>query len=910
MSEEIPKQYNPKDTESKWEAFWLDNGCSHADVERGGKSYSIVIPPPNVTGILHMGHALNNTIQDILIRHKRMQGFNVLWMPGTDHAGIATQNVVEKKLAAAGSSRKKIGREAFLKEIWAWREQYGSTIIRQLKRIGCSCDWPRERFTMDEGLSQAVMEVFQRLYKKGLVYRGDYIIHWCPRCQTALSDEEAEHREVQGALYYIHYPIEGEKGFVTVATTRPETMLGDTAVAVNPRDERFTHLHGKHLLLPVLGRRLKIVTDDFVDPQFGTGAVKVTPAHDPNDFQIGIRHKLELVNVMRDDGTMNENAGPDYEGMDRFECREALVLDLKERKLLEKVVPHHHAVGHCYRCHTVVEPRLSKQWFVKTKPLAAQAIEVVKSGKVKFCPDRWTKVYLDWMENIRDWCISRQIWWGHRIPVWYCDCGKKDCRCGEPIVSVDKPKACPQCGSDKLRQDPDVLDTWFSSWLWPFSTFGWPKESKDLKLYYPTDALVTAQEIIFFWVARMIMAGLEFMGDIPFKDVYIHGTVRDATGTKMSKSLGNTIDPLEIIDQYGADALRFSLIVITAQGQDVFLSKDKFEMGRNFANKIWNASRFLLMNFGAMEKGSLAEHEEDLSTEDLYIVGKLQTAIGQVTRALSEYRFNEAALAVYEFFWHDFCDRYIESAKIYLYEGGGGQDKQRTQFVLYYVLDNVLRLLHPFMPFVTEEIWQRLKEIAGGLPLSDYPRDAVQQPKSIMTAPWPQSDVRWVRPQIIARVENKYEVIRVGRNLRTEYQIPPAKEVEFVIKPSDTKSESLLKEDSAFLAKFLKASRMEICGGFKPDRPMVANLCACGTVYLNLEGILDVEQEKKRLEKTMAKLRQEISKLEGRLNNPSFRDKAPKDVVEGEEVKKRELQEKIQKLQSNLALLSGKTEGG
>ncbi len=906
--QDIPKQYNPKDVESKWEAFWLDKGLSHAEASRGGKSYSIVIPPPNVTGILHMGHALNNTIQDILIRHKRMAGFNALWMPGTDHAGIATQNVVEKKLAKEKKSRKDMTREQFIDLVWKWKEEHGSTIIRQLKRMGCSCDWPRERFTMDEGLSRAVLEVFQRLHAKGLIYRGDYIINWCPRCQTALSDEEAEHREMEGALYHIQYPIEGEKGFVTVATTRPETMLGDVAVAVNPKDERYAHLKGKHLTLPIVNRRLQIIFDDFVDPTFGTGAVKVTPAHDPNDFAMAARHDLKPVNVMNDDGSMNAQAGEQYEGMDRFECREALVLDLKERKLLQKVDPHRHAVGHCYRCHTVVEPRLSKQWFVKMKPLAQKAIEVVRAGRVKFYPERWTKVYLDWMENIRDWCISRQIWWGHRIPVWYCE-GDDKCKleCKQPIVAVQPPKVCPHCGSDKLKQDPDVLDTWFSSWLWPFSTFGWPEQNKDLKFYYPTDALVTAQEIIFFWVARMIMAGLEFMGDAPFKEVYIHGTVRDATGTKMSKSLGNTIDPLEIIDQYGADALRFSLIVITAQGQDVFLSKDKFEMGRNFANKIWNASRFLMLNLGRLESGKTMQYLRGMTPEDIYIVGKLNLAVQKTTQALAEYRFNEAALTAYDFFWHDFCDRYIESAKINLYEESAKEDKERTQFVLYYVLDTTLRILHPFMPFITEEIWHNLKAVVGGLPLAPYAKAPGGQPASIMNAPWPQFEERQVDHDTIARVENKYEVLRVGRNLRTEYQVPPGKEVDFVIKASDAGTEKLLQEDKVFLQKFLKASRLDIRKDFKPDRPMAANLSSCGTIYLVLEGLLDIAQEKQRIEKSMAKLEQEVNKLTERLANPAFRDKAPKEIIEEQEAKKKEMQAKIDKLRGNLSLLSLKT---
>ncbi len=592
---DISKAYDPKATEDKWYKYWEDKKLFKALISKEKKPYTIVIPPPNITGILHMGHALNNTIQDILIRYKRMQGFEALWLPGTDHAGIATQNVVEKKLAKDNLKRQDLGREEFLKRVWKWREEYGSTIIKQLKKLGSSCDWSRTRFTMDQGLSNAVVEVFIALYNKGLIYKGDYIVNWCPRCHTALSDEEAQHRDVDGMLYHIRYPIKDTKDHVVVATTRPETMLGDVAVAFSPSDKRYKHLKGKKLVLPVLDRELNAIFDRLVDPKFGTGALKVTPAHDPVDFQLGIAHNLKSINVMNEDATMNSLASADYEGMDRFECREALLEALKERGLLVKAEPHRHAVGHCYRCHTMVEPRLSKQWFVKMKPLAEKAIEAVKKKKIRFHPARWTKVYLNWMENIRDWCISRQIWWGHRIPVYYCKECSKDEKQGM-IVSKAKPDKCPSCGSSQIEQDPDVLDTWFSSWLWPFSTLGWPDKKGDLKYFYPTDTLVTAQEIIFFWVARMIMAGFEFMGKAPFKDIYIHGTVRDATGTKMSKSLGNIIDPLEIIEQYGADALRFSIISITAVGQDVFLSKERFEMGRNFANKIWNASRLVLMN--------------------------------------------------------------------------------------------------------------------------------------------------------------------------------------------------------------------------------------------------------------------------------------------------------------------------
>jgi valyl-tRNA synthetase len=732
MADELEKVYNPHEVEDRIYKEWEDKGYFRAAPKAGKKPYSIVIPPPNITGILHMGHALNNTIQDILVRFKRMQGFETEWMPGTDHAGIATQNVVEKKLAKEGRRRQDLGRDKFVEEVWRWREEYGSTIIRQLKKLGCSCDWPRTRFTMDDGLSKAVLEVFIRLYEKGLIYKGSYIINWCPRCQTALSDEESQHKDVEGMLYHIRYPIKGEKGHVVVATTRPETMLGDVAIAVNPKDKRYKGLKGKTVMLPLLDRELKVVFDPLVDLKFGTGALKVTPAHDPVDFELGMKHGLEKINVMNDDATIN-SAGGDYEGMDRFEAREAILEDLKERGLFIKSEAHRHAVGHCYRCHTMIEPRLSPQWFVRMKPLAKPAIEAVKKGRIKFYPPRWTKVYLDWMENIRDWCISRQIWWGHRIPVYYCQrCvktgilndkfpisnGKINPKSKGIIVSRTRPEKCPKCGSADIEQDPDVLDTWFSSWLWPFSTFGWPEKTPELKYFYPTNSLITAQEIIFFWVARMIMAGIEFAGGIPFKDVYIHGTVRDITGTKMSKSLGNIIDPLDMIEKYGTDALRFSMISITAQGQDVFLSEGKFELGRNFANKIWNASRFILMNLKPEEvRADLCVffNAADLGLPERWILSRFYSTLKDVTGCLDSYKFNEAANSIYEFFWHEFCDWYIEIAKLSL-------DKKETQIVLYKVLEKSLRMLHPFMPFVTEEIWQKL------------PRENPDGPSSIMVS--------------------------------------------------------------------------------------------------------------------------------------------------------------------------------
>lgn len=891
MTNEIPTKYNPKETEEKWYKYWLEKGFFHAEPEKGGKPYTIVIPPPNVTGILHMGHALNNSIQDILIRWKKMQGLNTLWMPGTDHAGIATQNVVERKLEKEGKSRKQLGREKFVEEVWKWREQYGSTIINQLKKMGCSCDWERTRFTMDEGLSEAVQEVFIRLYDKGLIYRGNYIINWCPRCQTALSDEESEHEELKGFLYFIKYPVK-EGGYVTVATTRPETMLGDTAVAVNPKDKRYKHLHGKTVILPILEREIKVIVDDYVDPKFGTGIVKITPAHDPNDFLIGKKHNLELVNVMNDDATMNENAG-EYSGQDRFECREELLVDLKERDLLEKTETHMLSVGHCYRCHTIVEPRVSRQWFVSMKPLAKKAISAVEKGEIKFVPARWNKIYLNWMNNIRDWCISRQIWWGHRIPVWYCiDCQKDDgtgirkskTEKNGIIVSKIRPEKCPDCGNTNLEQDKDVLDTWFSSWLWPFSTMGWPKATPELKFYYPTDALVTAQEIIFFWVARMIMSGLEFMGKIPFHTVYIHGTVRDETGRKMSKSLGNVIDPLEIINEFGADALRFSLISITSQGQDVFLSRHQFETGRNFTNKIWNASRFMLMNLEYGEGLNELPDNKKWNNDDWFIMGRLQLTIKDVTKSLSSYHFKEALQNLYDFFWHDFCDRYIEAIKPALY-GSDEAAKKDTKKILYYVLGITMKLLHPCMPFITEEIWNRLNN-----------------KESIMTSPWPEFNKKYYKKEIVDGVDEKFELINKGRSMRSEYNIEPSAKLDFYIKPNKKDEEEFLKSDSVSTARLLGAENLVIDMKFKPSSAMPSSVTSAGTVYMSLKGV-DIEKEKQRLEKELQNIDKELDFADKKLQNKQFCEKAPKEVVEKEKAKKQDLLDKKKKVESIIRFL-------
>ncbi|MBA4386350.1 MAG: valine--tRNA ligase [Verrucomicrobia bacterium] len=890
----MEKNYDPKLVEDKWYKFWMDRNLFHGDSAKGGEKYCVVIPPPNVTGILHMGHALNNTVQDILVRWNRMQGKNVVWMPGTDHAGIATQNKVEQALKKEGKSRHDIGREAFLERVWKWRQEYGSTIINQLKKLGCSCDWQRERFTMDEGLSDAVAEVFVRLYDKKLIYRGNYIINWCPRCHTALSDEESTHVDTNGKLYHIRYPVTGG-GHITVATTRPETLLGDTAVAVNPKDERYAELDRKSVMLPVLGRELKVIKDDFVDPKFGTGVVKVTPAHDPNDFMMGRRHNLPEINVMNGDGTMNEAAGP-YKGLDRFECRRRILKDLEEAGLIEKIEDHQNAVGHCYRCDTVVEPRLSLQWFVKMKPLAAPALKVVQDGRIVFVPARWTKTYTEWMENIRDWCISRQIWWGHRIPVFYCD------GCGNEWAAKGQPGKCPKCGSAKIRQDEDVLDTWFSSWLWPFSTFGWPKEGPDLKFYYPTNDLVTASEIIFFWVARMIVAGMEFMGEIPFKQVYIHGTVRDDAGRKMSKSLGNSIDPLTIIKDYSADALRFSLTMLTATGQDVYISVEKFEIGRNFGTKLWNAARFMKMHteqegtpkldLKALASGKDVDFDARLlGSDDRHILAKLQQAIGECNENLGRFRFNDAALVLYEFVWHQYCDWFVEYSKDLLY----GQDQARRMEVLrlmHHVFASALKLLHPFMPFVTEELWH---EMGYG--------DAED---SIMVARWPLAvDVarlaKWgVAPAMVEYVDQKHELISAGRTLRADSNIPPAKKIDYLVKPETAAIAAQLTADLNSLKSLLRAENITIDVNLAPAKAMPSGVSKLGMVYMPLDGLIDVAAEKAKLTAQIEKLAGELQRIEGKLSNESFVGKAPKNVVDQQRARKLEIGQDMEKLKKLL----------
>ncbi len=888
----LSKTYESQAVEAKWYAWWMEHGYFHGDPAKGGTPYCVVIPPPNVTGILHMGHALNNTIQDVLVRWRRMQGYNVTWVPGTDHAGIATQNVVERALQKEGKTRDDLGREAFVERVWQWREEYGNTIKNQLMKLGASCDWDRERFTMDEGLSRAVTEIFVRLYEKGLIYRGNYIINWCPRCQTALSDEESEHHDVDGKLYYIRYPIKGgrKKDYVLVATTRPETLLGDTAVAVNPRDERYRDLQDRYVILPVLKRELPVIADDFVDPEFGTGVVKVTPAHDPNDFEMGQRHELPSINVMTDDGQMNEEAGP-YAGMDRFQCREALLTRLEQDGLLDRVEPHPHAVGHCYRCEAMVEPRLSPQWFVKMKPLARPALQVVKDEKIEFIPERWTKVYSEWMENIRDWCISRQIWWGHRIPVYYCD------DCGHEWAARETPSTCPQCGQTNLRQDDDVLDTWFSSWLWPFSVFGWPEKTDELAFYYPTRSLVTGSEIIFFWVARMIMAGLECMDDIPFTDVYIHGTVRDDSGRKMSKSLGNSIDPLLAIEKYNADALRFSLMMLAATGTDVYLSDDKFELGRNFGTKLWNAARFMQLH-GATPPANFAAPTFDpaqLSADDQHILAKLHKTIATCTDSLERFRFNDAARHVYDFLWHQFCDWYVEYAKPILYEHDHAH-RQQVLEVMHYVYSNALRLLHPLMPFITEELWHGM--------------GYTQLTESIMVAPWPQARDdellgEWgVNADVVAYVDAKHDLIRVVRQLRADYGLAPRCAIECLIRPTNERYADRLQQDHTSIATLLGAESVTIDRQFSPPRPMPSAISQLGTVYMPVEGLIDVQSEIDKLKGQLAKIDGDLQKVVRKLGNMEFINKAPKAVVAQQEERKRALIEKNDKLEKLITTLS------
>jgi valyl-tRNA synthetase len=872
---ELSKAYNPKAVEEKWYAFWEEKGYFKAKPNPQKKPYTIVIPPPNVTGILTVGHVLNNTIQDILVRFKRMEGFETLWLPGMDHAGIATQVVVEKELAKEGKTRQDLGREAFVRRVWEWKEQYGGIILKQLKRLGCSCDWARERFTMDTGLSEAVLEVFVRLYEKGLVYRGKRIVNWCPRCRTAISDEQVEHIEKDAKLYYVRYPYKEGGGFLTVATTRPETILGDVALAVHPEDERYKAMVGKMVLLPVLERELPVIGDPYVDKEFGTGALKITPAHDPADFDIGQRHKLPSLNILAPDATINELGGP-YQGLTREECQRKIIVDLEAKGLLEKTEPYHHAVGQCERCETVIEPYLSEQWFVDMRTLASPALKAVLDGEITFFPERWTKVYQHWMENIQPWCISRQLWWGHRIPIYTCD------SCSEVIVRKETPKACPKCGGGPIRQDEDVLDTWFSSWLWPFSTLGWPQETPDLEYFYPTDMISTAPDIIFLWIARMIMAGYEFRGKKPFSSVYYHSTIRDEKGRRMSKSLGNSPDPLDLFEQYGTDAVRFTIISLAPIGQDILFAPRMVEMGRNFANKLWNAARFVLMQPGA--QGPLpAARTEDLRLEDRWLLSRFHQTVGEVREDLEGYKFNEVAKALYDFVWHDYCDWYIEMAKPRLAEEG----RETVLGVLLAVLEGILRMLHPFMPFLTEEIWQQVPH----------------KGESIMISPYPKSELGQRDENAEQEMALLQEIITGVRNIRAEMGIGPQQKVDCHIKVNAGPWERALREQERTIRLLAKAEALTIGQGLsKPKHSATAVIRGC-EVYVPLEGLLDLATEKARLDKEANALERLLAQADRKLSDPDFREKAPAEINAREAKKRDDLREKRDRLLAHRAML-------
>jgi len=873
----MEKIYDPHAIEKKWYALWIEKGYFTAGDDPSSPSFSMVIPPPNVTGSLHMGHALNNTLQDIVTRFHRMSGFNSLWLPGMDHAGIATQNVVERELAKDGLHRDEVGREKFIDRVWEWKAQSGGTIIEQLKRLGCSCDWSRERFTMDEGLSRAVREVFVRLYNEGLIYRDNYIINWCPRCKTALSDLEAEHEETKGFLYYIHYPLANGEGHLTVATTRPETMLGDTAVAVNPKDPRFGKYVGQEVILPIVGKKIPVIGDSYVDMEFGTGALKVTPAHDVNDFEIMKRHSLEIIRVIDEDGKMNENA-IHYCGQDRFECRDRIVEELKEKGFLEKLEPYNLGVGKCYRCKTVVEPALSLQWFLRMKPLAEPAIKAVRDHKVRIIPEMWEKVYFEWMENIKDLCISRQIWWGHRIPVWYCNA------CNEIHVTVDTPEKCTKCGST-LRQESDVLDTWFSSGLWPFTTLGWPDMTADLKRFYPTSLLITGFDILFFWVARMIMMGIKFMGDVPFNDVYIHALVRDAEGKKMSKSKGNVIDPLVIIDQFGTDAVRFTLTMLAAQGRDVLLSEERIEGSRNFVNKVWNASKLSLMLLGDEKPAVTATKSSFLP--DKWIRSRAQKVIKEVQDSIKEYRFNDTANTLYTFIWREFCDWYLETIKPNLYGKVDTFNNTTTRLVLYRTLTEILELLHPIMPFVTEEIYQRLPG---------------HESESIMIAPFPVFDESEIDEESESQMETVMGVIDIIRNIRGETGIAPHVKIEAIVRAGT--DAPLLESYSYYVKELAKVDRLHFTDSAAPEHAAVGVFKGI-EVFVPIKDLIDIAKELGRIEKEINKIDEEREKISKKLNNTSFREKAPEEVIAKNEAAFIELNAKRQKLETSRKMLEG-----
>ena len=880
VKENIPTVYDPASVETKWYQRWETDRVFHAEPQKDGKHYSIVIPPPNVTGQLHMGHALDNTLQDILIRWRRMQGYDTLWMPGCDHAGIATQIKVEEVLAKEGVSRYDLGREKFIERVWEWKHQYGDRITNQLKRLGASCDWERERFTMDEGCSKAVREVFVTLYEKGLIYQGDRITNWCPRCNTALSDIEVEHEDSAGKLYHVRYPLqENPDEYVTVATTRPETILGDTGVAVNPADERYAAVIGKNLVLPIVGRVLPIIADEYVDPAFGTGAVKVTPAHDPNDFDMGQRHNLPTIRVIGNKGTMTAEAGDAYAGLDRYECRKKLVADLDAAGYLVKIDEHAHAVGHCQRCNTVVEPLVSKQWFVRMQPLAEPAMEVVRAGRTEFVPERFTKTYMNWLENIRDWCISRQIWWGHRIPAWYCT------NCGQTIVSRQDLTACPHCGG-KIDQDPDVLDTWFSSALWPFSTMGWPDQTRELDRYYPTSVLVTGYDIIFFWVARMMFMGMEFMQEVPFRHVFIHGLVRDSQGRKMSKSLGNGIDPLEVIEKNGADTLRFTLVTGNTPGNDMRFYWERVESSRNFANKIWNASRFVLMN---LEDFDSAAPCGELTLADRWILSRYAQTVTGVTDNMEKFELGEAARMLYDFIWGEFCDWYIELVKPRLYNKEGATGRHTAQFVLAYILERTMRLLHPFMPFISEEIREHLPHEEG----------------SIVRSAWPSAEPERIDETAEMQMGAVMETIKAVRNMRAEMNVPLGRKGEVIIQPATAELAAVLSVNMPFIKTMATAEPVQIIptGAAKPENS-VSRVISGIEVYLPLKGLIDVEKEVARMNKELQAIENELSRIDGKLANAGFIAKAPAAVLEQQKTRRTEIMEKMTAIRGQIEYFS------
>lgn len=874
MSKELAKAYEPREVEDRIYDFWLQGGYFHAEVDPEKKPYTIVIPPPNITGQLHMGHALDETIQDILIRFKRMQGYSALWLPGTDHASIATEAKIVEAMKKEGLTKEDVGREGFLERAWDWKAKFGGRIVEQLKKLGSSCDWERERFTLDEGCSEAVKEVFVRLYEKGLIYRGERIINWCPHCKTSISDAEVEFDEHDGNFWHLRYPLTDGTGELRLATTRPETLLGDTAVAVHPDDERYQAYVGKTVTLPLVGREIPVVADEYVEMDFGTGVVKITPAHDPNDFEVGLRHNLPVINVMDEGAVINENGGK-YQRMTREEARKAIVKDLDEGGYLVKVEPIKHNVGSCYRCGTVVEPRVSKQWFVKMEPLAKPAIDVVREGKIRLIPERMEKIYYNWMENIKDWCISRQLWWGHRIPAWYC------ADCGETIVAKNTPEKCPKCGGSHLHQDEDTLDTWFSSALWPFSTLGWPEKTPELSYFYPTDTLVTGYDIIFFWVARMIFSGLEHMGDIPFKTVFFHGLVRDAQGRKMSKSLGNGIDPIEVIEKYGADALRFTLVTGNSPGNDMRFTEEKLESSRNFANKIWNAARFIHMNIDGFDVKN--ELPESLTLEDQWIVSALNTVTKEVTENLEKYELGIAVQKLYDFIWDQFCDWYIELAKTRLM--AKDETSVGARQVLVWTFTSILKLMHPFMPYITEEIWQTMPHEGEALMVADYP----------------QYNEKYAYPQAEAEMHRIMEAIRAIRNRRAEMNVPPSRKAKVYVASS---FEETFRKGAQFVARLAYASEVEVGEAFSIPGA-VTIVTADAKVYIPMDELVDKKAELKRLNKELETAQKQLDQVNAKLNNPGFTGKAPANVVEGARQNAQKLEDKIKMIASSIEALNG-----